>query len=337
MTARVVVAFDFADILVERIRTAAPDREVAILAPFLPGTPLPSALLAGTEVLVSDVPPANLARMTDLRLFQLGSAGYQQLAGLPLEAMGVRVTNASGVNDVPIAEWCLLMMLMWERDVPGLLRAQERRSWDRQAKFQAELHGKLVGIIGYGNIGRQVARICVGAGLEVWAMNRTPIGPVADRFVPAGTGDPDGTLPARSFGMDELDSLLPELDYLVVTTALNPRTAGMLGEAELRMLPSHAVILNPARAQLVNEAALKRALREGWIAGVAIDSHYREPMASDDPIWDLPNAILTPHISGSNLSPSRDDRLVELVAANLARFYAGEPLLNLVPWPDLAG
>jgi phosphoglycerate dehydrogenase-like enzyme len=332
---RIVIASEIGTHHLAQVRAAANGREVVAVEPFAPGDALDPALVPGTAVLVSDSAPANLAAMTDLRLFQLGSAGYQQLSGLLLAQLGVRVANASGVNDVPIAEWCLLMMLIFERDLPGLLRAQADRVWDRRSKFQAELRGKRVGILGYGNIGRQVARISTGAGLDVWAMNRTPIGPVSGRFVPAGTGDPDGTLPSRRFGFTELDAFLPALDYLVLTTALNPRTVGMLGARELRLLPAHAVLVNPARAHLVDEAALEQALREGWIAGAAIDSHYREPMQPDDPVWEWPNVVLTPHISGSTLSPHREDRLWELVASNVARLVAGEQLLNEVPLADI--
>jgi phosphoglycerate dehydrogenase-like enzyme len=296
---------------------------------------LPPGLLATAGVLVSDFPPTNFADMGALRWIQLGSAGYTQLAGLPLAEKGVRVTNASGVNDVPIAEWCVLQMLAIERDLPGLLKVQEARSWDRQARFQSELRGARVGIIGYGSIGRQVARVSRALGLEVWALNRTPIGPAGNRYVPAGTGDLDGTLPQRTFTMGELDDFLPHLDYLVLTAALNANTRGLLGERELRLLPPHAVLLNPARALLVDEQALGRALREGWIAGAAIDAQYREPMPPDDPVWDWPNTVLTPHISGSTLSPQREERLWDLVAQNLARYRTGEPLMNEIPPADL--
>jgi phosphoglycerate dehydrogenase-like enzyme len=209
------------------------------------------------------------------------------------------------------------------------------RGWDRRARFQSELRGRRVGIIGYGNIGREVARVCSALELEIWAMNRAPIGPTPLKFAPAGTGDPRGVLPHRRFTMHEMAQFLPHLDYLVLTTALNARTHGLLGERELGMLRSTAVVLNPARAHLIDEGALRRALREGWIAGAAIDSHYREPLPADDPTRDLPNVILTPHISGSTLSPHYAARLWELFGSNLVRFLAGQPLLNEVAWADL--
>jgi phosphoglycerate dehydrogenase-like enzyme len=245
------------------------------------------------------------------------------------------VTNASGVNDVPIGEWCLLMMLLFERDLPGMLRAQAERRWARDLKFQAELRGKRVGIIGYGNIGRETARVCRALGLEVWAMNRGPVGPRPLRYAPHGAGDAPGTLPQRTFDLSQMEQFLAHLDYLVVTAALNPATHGLLGERELRLLPRSAVILNPARAHLIDEAALRQALLEGWIGGVALDSHYREPLEADDPIWGLPNVVVTSHISGSDGSPYFVSRLWELLALNLERYLHDEPLLNEVPWTDL--
>ena len=143
-------------------------------------------------------------------------------------------------------------------------------------------------------------------------------------------------MPHRSFHLSQMEQFLPSLDYLVLTTPLNPKTHGLLGERELRLLPRTAVILNPARAHLIDETALRRALEEGWIAGAALDSHYREPLEADDPFWDLPRAILTPHISGSGGSPYYLARVWQLLAINLERYLRGEPLLNEVSWSDLS-
>lgn len=318
------------------IRAALPDIEIDCIDPFPRGTILPATAIRDRTILLADFPPANLGEMRRLRWIQLGSAGYTQLAGLPLKAMGVRVSNASGVNDVPIAEWCLLMMLAWERDFPAQVRLQQERGYRRDARFQAELRGRRVGIVGYGSIGRAVARLGRALGLEVWALNRRPIGPTPLKYAPDGTGDPEGTLPQRRFTLDQLGDFLPHLDYLVLTAALNAQTRGLLGEHELRLLPPSAVILNPARALLVDESALHRALREGWIAGAALDSHYREPLSADDPIWGLPNVIVTSHVSGSTASPYYVPRVWELFARNLERHLTGQPLLNEIAWADLA-
>jgi phosphoglycerate dehydrogenase-like enzyme len=333
--ARVLVALpDFTD-GISKIRALLPGDAVERIDPYPPGTVLPTRLISERTVLCAEHPPANLAEMERLEWIQLGSAGYQQLSGLPLRTRRVRVTNASGVNDIPIAEWCLLMMLLFERDLPAILRLQTERVWDRRPKFQAELRGRRVGIIGYGSIGREVARLCSAVGLGVWAMNRSPIGPQALHFVPDGAGDPEGRLPERRFGLHEMEAFLPHLDYLVLTAALNSHSRGLLGEQELRLLPPSAVLLNPARAHLVEEAALFRALREGWIAGAAIDSHYREPLPAADPLWGMANVVVTSHIGGSIGSPHYQSRLWALLARNLERYLTDQPLLNEISWSDL--
>ncbi|HET8522970.1 MAG TPA: D-2-hydroxyacid dehydrogenase [Thermomicrobiales bacterium] len=333
---RILIAAPLDAAHITEIREAAPDCDITVVDPYPRGATLPVELIADREILFADFAPANIEAMQDLAWIQLGSAGYAQLQGLPLKSMGTRATNASGVNDIPIAEWCLLMMLAFERSLPDLFQVQQQRGWDRAARFQTELRGRRVGILGYGNIGREVARLSQALGLDVWALNRHPVGPTPLKFTPAGTGDPEGAIPSRAFTVDQLPAFLPHLDYLVMTAALNGRTRGLIGEAELRLLPVHAVILNPARAHLIDEKALQRALGDGWIRGAAIDSHYREPLAPDDPAWDVPNVILTPHISGSTLSPRYTDRLTELFRRNLDRFQRGQPLLNEISWEDLS-
>ena len=318
-----------------RVRAIAAGSTVDCIDWLPPDTELPTDLIREHTVLLADFAPRNLAAMARLRWIQLGSAGYEQLAGLPLRRMGVRVTNASGVNDVAIAEWCVLMLLVFERDLPAMLELRGNRAWDRREKFQSELRGRRVGILGYGNIGRETARLCRALGTEVWAMNRGPIGPRPLRYAPPGTGDPEGALPHRRFALDEMANFLPHLDYLVLTSALNRGSHALLGERELRLLPERAVILNPARAQLIDEAALLQALRKGSIAGAALDSHYREPLPESDPFWALPNVLLTPHISGSGGSPYYVPRVWDLFAANLERYLRDEPLLNEVSWDDL--
>lgn len=335
-TANILAAIPVDSAQLAAIQQCWPQCKIECIAPFGPGTTLPTDLLRDRTVLLADFLPANLDDLPHLRWLQLGSAGYTQLHGLPLKTRGVTVCNASGVNDIPIAEWCLLMMLAWERDYPAMVALQQQHAYERPARFQAELRGKRVGILGYGSIGRTVAQLCRALGLEVWALNRGAIGPIQGKYAPAGSGDPLGELPHRCFTLEELPEFLSQLDYLVLTAALNQQTEGLLGEHELRLLPPTAVLLNPARARLVNEAALHRALREGWLAGAALDSQYREPLLPADPLWQLPNIVITPHISGSTGSPNYLPRLWELFAQNLSRYLKGQRLLNEIGWADLA-
>lgn len=320
----------------ELVHSLAAGGSVQFLDPAGEGNEWPQATLRDATVLLCDVPPPNTHEMLALEWIQLGSAGYEQLRGFPLRERGVRVTNASGANDVPIAEWCLTMMVMFERDFRRLLENQRMHVWDRDARFQSELRGRRVGIVGYGNIGREVGRVCRCLGLELWAMDRTPIGPRPDRYAPPGTGDPEGAWPHRKFTIDQMNDFLPHLDYLILTMPLTMATRGIIGEREFRMLPPNAVLLNPARGPLVDENALLAALSQRWIAGAALDAHYHYPMPPDHALWSMPNVIMTPHISGSSAGREFLPRVWELFAENLARYGEGRPLLNELTADELA-
>jgi phosphoglycerate dehydrogenase-like enzyme len=152
-----------------------------------------------------------------------------------------------------------------------------------------------------------------------------------------GTGDPEGKLPDRVFGMEQKMEFLAGLDFLILTTPLTPQTEGMVGEAELRALPRQAMLLNPARGPLIQEQALLRALREGWIAGAALDTHYHYPMPPDHPLWQMPNVIMTPHISGAAESTCFLPRAWDIFAGNVERYLAGRPLLNELTRSQLEG
>jgi phosphoglycerate dehydrogenase-like enzyme len=282
-----------------------------------------------SEVLFCDAPSADFAQMDSVEFIQLGSVGYTQLQGLDLAGRGVRVSNARGVFDVPIAEWNIAMMINLVRDMRGLIRNQESGTWDRDARFQKEIRGSVVGIWGYGGIGRETARMGKLLGLKIHAMTRShpqPVGPEIYR-VP-GTGDPEATLPDRFFTPDQTEEFLSGLDFLILAMPLHPENEGLIGEAELEALPKEAFLLNPARGPLVGETALFKALDCGQIAGAALDTHYQYPMPADHPLWKFPNVIMTPHISGSSGSPHYLSRVWDIFSQNLKRLEGGEPLLN---------
>jgi len=321
---------------VQKVQELVAGGTIRLVDPALEQGAWPIDVVSAGTVLFCEIPPANTAGMLSLEWIQLGSAGYEQLRGLPVRERGVRVTNASGANDVPIAEWCMTMMIMFERDFRRLLDNQRAGLWDRDARFQSELRGRRAGIIGYGNIGREVGRVCRCLGLEMWAMDRVPIGPRPNRYAPLGTGDPEGVLPHRKFVTEQMADFLPHLDYLILTMPLSLATRGIIAERELRMLRPSAVLLNPARGPLVEEAALLAALREGRIAGAALDAHYHYPLPSENPLWAMSNVILTPHISGSSAGRAFLGRVWELFAENLERYLAGRSLLNELSESELA-
>lgn len=281
-----------------------------------------------TTIFLGDAVPESLKEARHLEFIQLGSVGFSQLYGLGLSERGVRVSNARGVFDPTIAEWNIAMMINLLRDVPRMFRHQQQAIWDRDAVFQRELRGKTVGIWGYGGIGRATARLAKAFGLNVHVLVRGSIRRREGIYLVPHTGDPEGELPDRTFTAGQEREFLAGLDFLIMAVPQTPETTGMVGEGELRSLPPHAYVLNPARGPIIREKALLRALREGWIAGAALDTHYYYPMPPEHPLWTLPNVILTPHISGSSSSPYYLERLCDIFAQNVDRLLARQPLLN---------
>lgn len=296
---------------------------------------IPAEIATGSEILFCDHPPSNLDEMQSLRLIQLASVGTTQLDGLGLAGRGVRVCNARGAFDVPIAEWNVTMMVNLLRDMRGMIRNQEEAVWDRDPRFQKELRGSTVGIWGYGGIGRETARLGKALGLTIHTLTRHPTPqPRRDVYRVPGTGDPEGHFPDRFFTPDETDEFLANLDFLILAMPLNSENEGIVGEAELAALPDHAFVLNPARGPLIQEAALLRALESGSIAGAALDTHYHYPMPPDHPLWKMQKVILTPHISGSSGSPHFLTRTWDILSQNAVRYAKAEKLLNEVAMSD---
>jgi phosphoglycerate dehydrogenase-like enzyme len=325
----VLILLEAAPQMLERVRAAGAG-EVRV-GPHLheAGLRTDKELLRGAECLLCEFPPANLDGCDRLKWIQLSSAGYSQIFGLSLAERGVRVANGRGNFDIPIAEWNMLMMLLWRRRLLEMLDHQRRRVWDRSARFQSELRGSVVGFYGYGGLARETARLAGNMGLEVWALTRDGrIKPRDGIYCVPGTGDPKGELCRRAFGPEGKPEFLAGLDYLVMAMPITPATTGLMGEADLKRLKPSAVLINPARAGLVVEAALIRCLRENWIRGASLDTHYAYPLPPHHPLWSLPNVVLTPHISGSGLSPHFQERIYDIFSQNLERFRTGQPLLN---------
>jgi phosphoglycerate dehydrogenase-like enzyme len=300
-------------------------------------TVLPAERIRSVHILFCTFPPKNFSDMTSLELVQLSSVGYEQLYGLGLTERLIRACNALGVFDVPIAEWNLAMMVNLARDLPSMLRNQQAGLWDRSAAFQREIRGSVVGIWGYGGIGRETARLCKTLGLTVHVLSRCGVKPRENIYRVPHTGDPDGSLPDRVYLGGEAKEFLRSLNFLILSMPLTKSTNGIIGERELKLLPTHAFVLNPARGPLIQEGALLQALREGWIAGAALDTHYYYPMPEDHPLWRLPNVIMTPHISGSVQSPHFKHRIWDIFVQNVERYLTKQPLLNELASSALEG
>jgi len=316
---------------------AMPGMRVECVGPSNDTRELPAEIIRDADVLVCLMPPRNHAEMSALKFIQVSSAGYAQLYGLDLVRRGVRACNARGVYDTTIAEWSVAMMVNLGRDLRGMIRNQERGHWERAPRFAREIRGSVVGIWGYGGIGREIARLAKALGLTVHVLTRRGIGSRDNAYRVPGTGDPDGELPDRLFTAGQEQEFLRDLDFLILSMPHTPANTGIVGERELRVMKPTAFLLNPARGPLIHEASLLRALEEKWIAGAALDTHFHYPMPPEHPLWQMPNVIMTPHISGSDMGPHFLDRMWEIVLHNAEGILAGKPLWNELTAEELGG
>ena len=316
---------------------ARPDVEVRVV-PFAEAErPLAKDTIDDVEVLFCTVPMSNFSEMGCVRWVQIASSGYAQLFPHNLAERGIRATNARGCFDVPIAEWNIAMMINLRRNLPQMSRNQQLRVWDRSAIFQRDVRGMTVGFWGYGGLGRETARLAKCMGMRVHVLTRHGVQPAPYIYRVPGTGDPDGTLPDRVFLAGSEKEFLSGLDFLILAMPMTRETEGIVGMKELCALPETAFLLNPARGPLIQEEALLQALREGRIAGAAIDTHYLYPLPPEHPLWSFPNVILTPHIAGSNLNPMFRQHLWDIFLENIGQYQNGGKLLNELSQQQLQG
>jgi phosphoglycerate dehydrogenase-like enzyme len=298
---------------------------------------LPKEVIHDIDILFCTHPPTNFADMKQVRWIQIASSGYTQLLPYELPAQNIRATNARGCFDVPIAEWNIAMMVNLIRNFPQMVRNQQAQVWDRSTRFAQEIRGMTLGLWGYGGLGRETARLAKLMGMQVHVLARRGVQPATDTYRVSGTGDPEGTLPDHVFVAGEETEFLHDLDFLILAMPLTPQTEGIVGDKELQALPPTAFVLNPARGPIIQEQSLLRALREGWIAGAALDTHYQYPLPSDHPLWSFENVILTPHISGTSLTSVFRRRIWDLFIQNVARYQQNGTLLNELTSDQLRG
>jgi phosphoglycerate dehydrogenase-like enzyme len=274
--------------------------------------------LRDVEVLFSHHARFEMAAAPRLRWLQLGGAGVDHLKGAPVLASGILITNAH-IFAVPISEYVIASVLAFHYRFPQLMeRFQKGRIWPENPWLECagnEVAGKTMAVIGFGSIGRAVARLARCLGMSVVATRRSRAGPAQE----------DGV---RVYPPDRLREVLAEADAVVVCLPLTTETEGLIGQAELGAMKPHAYLVNIGRGKVIQEAALLTALREGWIGGAGLDAHAQEPLPTTSPFFDLPNVILTPHMSG--ISTGYPERITSLFCENLRRYLAGEMLLNIV-------
>ena len=279
---------------------------------------------ADADILVSNHWRADYPPAPSVQLVQSVATGVEliELAALPA---GVAVCNAFG-HESAIAEYVVMMMLAWQHrlfEISHEFREQAswRTSWVQGGAPHGEVRGSTLGIVGYGRVGREVARRAAPFGCRILAANRTP------REPEPGV---EHVLP-----LAEIDRMLPECDTVALCTALGPETTGLIDARRLSLMRSSAFLINIARGQVVDEDAIYSALRDRTIGGAALDVWWQYPNAAEPerrgsrhPFHELPNVIATPHNSG--WTGGMVERRWSEIADNINRFVRGESLLNLV-------
>lgn len=323
---KVIVAMDFSDEIIAQLREISPRLRIERHFPTVP-----ESAWADAEVLYTMGTLPEPAQAPRLRWIQIHSAGLDGIIDRPIiQAEDVEVTSASGVHAPQMAEYCVALMLAFNYRVNKMLELQGRAEWPEQPGnifMPRLLRGQTLGIVGYGSIGRELARLADGLGMQVVANKRNPMQPAAsDEYMEAGTGDPEGDIPARIYPAEALASMVSICDYVVVTLPYTPATHHLIdGEIFAAMKPS-AVFINVGRGGVVDERDLVSALAAGKIAGAGLDVFETEPLPSSSPLWSLDNVILSPHVSGIN--QRLHAQTAALFAENLQRYVDNQPLLN---------
>jgi len=251
-----------------------------------------------------------------LRWIQAPSAGIEFVHQIPeLVASDVVLTNARGAHATTIAEHTFAMLLTLTRGLRFFDHAKGCHTWLRGDGYrQVEgLAGKTIGIVGYGNIGRAIGKRAHAFEMTVKAVDAQPV---------AGDGYASSVQQ-----LDGLNGMIRESDVLAVAVPITPETRGMIGEEQIRLLKPGSYLVAVSRGGIVDEPALIRALKDGHLAGAGLDVTEVEPLPSDNPLWDAPNLIITPHISGG--SQLTTELMWTIFFENVGHFVKGEPLRNL--------
>ncbi|MBI2907177.1 MAG: D-2-hydroxyacid dehydrogenase [Chloroflexi bacterium] len=280
------------------------------------GKSLDSLLNAAEVIFASHMYPQNMmSRSPRLKWCHFGGTGIDRYVDSEVFDGRIIVTNSRGVGAISVAEHVMAFIFSLAKGIGRLYQAKAERRWERFDTI--ELAGKTLGVIGMGAIGSQVATMAKGLGMKVIATRRS-----ATR-AQRGVGDVDKVYPR-----DALLEMLAESDFLALALPLTEGSRKLLGEQELRAMKPTAFIVNTSRGPLIDERALIRALREGWIAGAGLDVFDEEPLGRESELWAMSNVILSPHMAGC--TDRRGFRVSRLFCENLKRYVSGQPLLNVV-------
>lgn len=258
----------------------------------------------------------NYLQGDSLKWVQTWSAGVNSLPLDTLSKLNVQLTSANGVHAFPISETIFALMLGLTRKIHSYVKNQQSKTW-HHANLKLEIHGKTIGILGTGAIGKETAKIAKAFGMKVLGLRHS--------------GKPEEFVD-KMYASNELHDILPQCDYVVVTLPLTKDTHRLLGEKEFQVMKDSAFFINIGRGDIVVEQDLIHALENGQIAGAGLDVFEHEPLEESSPLWEMDNVIITPHTAGS--TEYYDQRVIEdILIPNLKEYVEGTaPTINAVDY-----
>lgn len=281
----------------------------------LPGQPVTQEDVDWAQVILGNVPAAMLHGSPALEWLQTNSAGVEAYIRPGVLAGDTLLTNATGAYGLAIAEHMLGMLLELFKKLELYRDAQKSGAWQSQGAVKA-VYGSTVLVLGMGDIGGEFAARCKALGAKVIGVRRSP--------------RPCPEYADEVHLLEDLDSLLPQADVVAVTLPGTDATRGLMSRERLAKMKEGAVLLNVGRGFIVDTEALCDALERGHLSGAGVDVTDPEPLPPTHRLWNIPTAVVTPHISGFYHLRETHERIVGIFLENLRRFQAGEPLRNLV-------
>jgi D-2-hydroxyacid dehydrogenase (NADP+) len=272
-------------------------------------------LLAETEVLFSFHSLPDLVRRAPrLKWFQLLPAGADQVLSEDLANSRIILTNTRGIHGVQISELVFEMILMQVKRAHQCFLNQQNKKWERYTP--GVLSGRTLGIVGYGAIGKDLARLGKAFGMRVVGTRRSAL-----RSAKALNVD-------KLYPREQMGDMLAESDFVVLALPATPETFKIFGEKELGRMKSTAFLVNIGRGKTVDEEALVRALKEKRIGGAGLDCFFKEPLPAESPLWEMPDVIITPHVAG--VREDYQALATDVFCENLKRYVDGRRLKNVV-------
>jgi phosphoglycerate dehydrogenase-like enzyme len=312
---KLIVTHDLEQGLISKIQEVVPDWELIISKerdiwePHLHE----AEIIAGWK---KEIKKNCIENDSKLRWLQSWSAGINSMPLEKMQEKGILLTSANGVHAFPISETIFALMLGLTRKIHTYVKNQQSKTW-HHAGINLEIHNKTITILGIGAIGKETAKIAKVFGMKVIGIRNS--------------SKPEEHVD-EMYTTEQLNEVLPQADYVVVTLPLTKETQHLIGAEQFNIMKSSAFFINIGRGEIVKEDELIRALQEGQIAGAGLDVFTTEPLPPESPLWEMDNVIITPHTSGS--TEHYNKRVIEdIFIPNLQKYIEGTSLpINLVDY-----